>query len=59
MADEAPGAVVADDFPGLITNSDSSDIPPGAAEIQVNITCVRFGELQVRRGLRQIVFEGE
>lgn len=59
MADEAQRASVADDFPGLITNADSSDIPPGAAEVQVNIACIRFGEMQVRLGLRQITFEGE
>jgi len=46
------------EWPGLITNVDPRDIPPGAAEIQVNATVVVPAELQVRLGLREVTFEG-
>lgn len=45
------------DFPGLITNVDPRDTPPGAAEVQVNICCIRQSVLIVRGGLRQVTFE--
>lgn len=47
------------DFPGLVNNIDRRDIPPGAAEVQVNATCVKVGELQVRLGLRELTFDSQ
>ncbi len=50
-------AVQITDFLGLINNQDSRDIPPGAADEQVNAMCVKASELQVRGGLRQVIFD--
>ena len=44
-------------FKGMATNPDSSDLQPGVAELQVNVNGMRQGMLEVRRGLREIVFE--
>ena len=45
------------DFPGLLTNVDSRDLPAGAAEEQLNATCVTLGELRIRLGIREVVFD--
>jgi len=45
------------DFPGLITNMDPNDLPPGAAQVQINIVSVVAGELQVRQGIKEVKFE--
>lgn len=45
------------DFPGLITNADPNDIPPGAACEQVNVTATIFGQLRPRGGYRVVKFE--
>jgi hypothetical protein len=47
------------DWLGLVTNMASEDIPAGAAEVQVNVTGVRAGELRTRGGLRQLTFDSE
>lgn len=36
---------------GLITNADAHDLPPGAAVLQTNLTCVVPGKLTPRKGL--------
>lgn len=51
------GEVAARDFPGLIDNIDQRDIPPGAADVQVNICCIVLGELSVRLGYREVSFD--
>jgi hypothetical protein len=53
------GSAVVNDFPGMVDNIDPRDLPPGAAEIQLNATSVKMGELQIRLGLRDITFEGD
>ena len=40
-------------------NVDPRDIPPGAAEVQVNCCSLVLGELTVRRGLQEVTFEEE
>ncbi len=55
---ETPKAsVMLKDFPGFMSNMDPRDIPEGAAEVQVNATCVVQGELQVRLGYLPVKFE--
>ena len=51
------GAVVCKDFVGLIDNMDPRDLPPGAADDQVNICSVLVGELTVRLGYRECSFD--
>ena len=51
------GQVVCKDFPGLIDNMDPRDLPPGAAEDQVNLACVLVGELTVRLGYKEVSFD--
>lgn len=50
---------VSNEFTGLITNMDPRDLPPGAAEEQLNATCVVMGELRVRMGIREVTFDEE
>ena len=45
------------DFPGLIDNVDPRDIPPGAADDQVNACSIVMGELTVRAGYREVLFD--
>lgn len=59
MAAPPQGQVKISDFTGLVNNVDPRDLPPGAADNQVNACCVKVGELQVRLGLRELTFEGE
>ncbi len=47
------------DFLGMMTNVDQRDIATGAAEVQVNLQCVRIGELSTRSGLREVTFEDD
>lgn len=42
---------------GLNTNVDPNDGKPGETEQQVNATCVIAGQLTVRPGMQQVVFE--
>lgn len=44
-------------FPGLMEDVDPHDLPPGAAEIQVNLVCTRMGQMDVRAGLREVAFD--
>jgi hypothetical protein len=43
-------------WPGLISNADPHDLPPGAATVQENFTCVVPGKLTGRKGLRMVSF---
>jgi hypothetical protein len=45
------------DFLGQVSNMDPHDLPPGAAQQQVNVTCVKQGQMKVRGGLREVTFE--
>lgn len=51
------GEVIARDFPGLIDNIDQRDIPPGAADEQVNCCCIILGELSIRLGYKAVLFD--
>ena len=56
-ADRPRKSVEADQFPGLVNNLDPSDLPPGYALVQTNITCVVEAELNTRGGYRTVTFE--
>jgi hypothetical protein len=56
--DESAPKVVVRDFPGLLTDADPNDLPPGAAREQVNCASERPGELRARRGYKVVRFEG-
>ena len=51
------GRVQIDDFPGLVTNTDPHDLPPGAAVEQVNCHTPRLGELRPRLGSKPVKFD--
>lgn len=51
------GDVVCRDFPGLIDNMDQRDLPPGAADVQINMCCIVLGELQCRLGYKEVSFD--
>lgn len=57
MAEEPRGSAVLEDFPGMVEDIDPDDLPPGAAEIQINATCVRTGQLIVRLGILPVKFD--
>jgi hypothetical protein len=58
MSEEAKGGVVMRDFGGLVTNLDPRDLPPGVSDVQVNVNSRVGGELNVRRGLQEVKFDG-
>ena len=39
-------------FPGLMTNADPHDVPPGAAQVQTNFQSLIPGQLTVRKGVQ-------
>ncbi len=57
MNDPPDKQVMLKDFGGLVTRPDPHDLKPGDARIQINLTCISPGELRVRQGLREVVFE--
>lgn len=57
MAELAKEKVEIRDFPGLASRVDPNDVLPGAATVQINVTCVTPGALSVRGGLRPVQFE--
>ena len=59
MAKPARPVVVAVDFPGILTNVDPRDLSEGAAEVQLNLQSMRYGEVSSRLGCREITFEDE
>lgn len=57
MAMRPSNTVRLENFQGYITAIDPNDIPPGAAQEQVNLQCGRRGQLDVRQGLEEVAFE--
>jgi len=57
MGEPAKSEVSIKDFRGMGSNYDPKDLPPGLSKIQINVNGYRRGELQVRRGLREVTFE--
>ena len=43
-------------WPGLITNADPHDLPPGAAVVQENFSSRVPGKLVGRKGIRPVMF---
>ena len=50
-------AAIIADFPGLQLTIDPRDIEDGGAEVQINACSLNQGELTVRRGVKEVVFE--
>lgn len=46
-------------FAGMVSNKNARALRPGEAQLQVNVTAVRHGELTVRRGLRELQFDSD
>ena len=59
MGEPAQTIVEIHDFRGFSTHADPTDLEPGIAQIQINVNGLRRGELNVRRGLREITFDTE
>lgn len=57
MARPPENRVEVSDFPGEMNNVDMADLPPGAAQVQINLTSRVMGQLGVRRGFRIAAFE--
>ncbi len=57
MAEPAQAQVKIADFMGLNDNADPRDTPPGTAQEQVNMCCIKQGELLVRHGFKVVTFE--
>lgn len=58
-SDPAQVEVKIEDFRGMATNADPTDLPPGLAAEMVNMTGIERGALTLRRGLRPLVFDPE
>lgn len=45
------------DFRGMASNYDPNDITPGSSQFQSNVNGLQRGQLEVRRGMREVTFE--
>ena len=59
MAEKALTQVETKVFSGLNSGMDSHDLEPGQALVQVNVLSIRPGELIIRRGMREALFDAE
>lgn len=50
-------AVEIEKWIGLVKNASPLVIPPGGAQVQVNLCAITHGILQTRGGLRDVSFE--
>ena len=57
MSDRPRKSVEIREFPGLVSNLDPTDIPPGYGIVQTNVTCVVEAEMDTRGGYRVVSFE--
>ena len=57
MLDRPRKSVEIREFPGLISNMDPNDMPPGYGIVQTNVTCVVEAEMDTRAGYRVVSFE--
>ncbi len=57
MARMPENRVEVSDFPGEMNNVDKADLPPGAAQVQINLVSRVMGQLGIRRGFRIAAFE--
>lgn len=57
MGEPAESAVEIRDFRGMASNYDPNDIMPGSSQLQVNVNGLQRGQLEVRRGMREVTFE--
>lgn len=48
---------VLDRFPGMVDAADPNDLPPGAAQVQINLSSAVPGELRSRTGYLPVTFE--
>jgi len=57
MPDQAKNKKSYNDFGGLYLLSDPMDLPPGAAQDQVNIKSDEPGQMEVRGGMLPVSFD--
>lgn len=57
MADLPRAKVEINDFSGLLSHGDPNDIPPGAAQVQLNVSSRTPGELRSRPAWEFLNFE--
>jgi len=57
MASPAETRLDIRDFPGLLDDYDSEDIPDGTADNQVNIVSCVLGQMSTRKGYKRVSFE--
>lgn len=46
-------------FLGMVSNVNRTDLRPGQSFLQINVTAVRHGQLEVRLGLRELTFDAD
>jgi len=59
MAEQNRAWVQIRDFQGINLNADPQDLPPGQAVDQVNVTCLKEGQIETRGGFRFVEFEDD
>ena len=57
MGQKAKDSVPIMDFGGLVTNVERHDARNGTSPEQINLCCIRVGELRVRAGWQEVTFE--
>jgi hypothetical protein len=57
MGEPAKTTMEIRDFRGMASNYDPNDIAPGTSQLQINVNGLQRGQLEVRRGMREVTFE--
>ena len=59
MPRKSEGTVEIRDFQGMASNIDPTDVTPGVSQLQINVNGNQRGKLEVRLGLRELVYDTE
>jgi hypothetical protein len=57
--EKVKGTIRIRDFQGMASNFDPTDIQPGVSQLQINVSGNQRGKLEVRQGLRELIFDTE
>ena len=59
MGEKEKSQVVIQSFNGMASVVDPNELKAGVSSEQVNVMVVRFGELQIRPGLRELQYDSD
>lgn len=58
MPEPAENRIEIKEFPGLVQHSDTYDVQDGSAQELTNMECSTPGEMAVRKGFKEVLFDG-